>query len=141
MFTYFAEIRLAIVCALVGLIIFLVARHVRAQTDVLRAHMEGRNRLLDRFGDAEAFLAFARTEEGRTILRPPDLGAGASRVPGLRLLQSAIVCLALGVGFKFFVSGQEGPGIGVVLLSAGAGQALAGLLAWFTQRTSGGQRS
>lgn len=141
MVTYFAEIRLAIVCALVGVILYLVARHVRAQADVLRAHLEGRNRLLDRFGDAETFLAFARSDEGRMILRPPELAAGISRPPGLRLLQSAIVCLALGVGFRFYTGGQEAQAVGVVLLAAGVGQALAGVLAWFTQRRSGGRRT
>lgn len=141
MFSYFAEIRLALVCALIGLIIYLVARHVRAQADILRAHLEGRNRLLDRFGNAEAFLAFARTDEGRALLRAPDMVPGAPRVPGLRLLQSAIVCLALGIGLEFFINGQESAGIGVVLLSAGVGQVLAGLLAWLTQRTSSGPRS
>jgi len=146
MYMFSAELRLAILFAFVGFIIYLVARHVRAQSDLLRVHLEGRNRLLDRFGDAEAFLTFARSDEGRALLRTPEPIPGTARVPGLRLLQSAAVSLATGVGFTFFSGpsttggGQEAQAIGVVLLSAGIGLALAGLLARAVPRASRSNR-
>ena len=88
---YATELRLAIFLAFVGFVLFLVARQSRNRLEILRLHLEGRNRLIERFGDAEAFLAFARSEEGRAALRAPDTGDAGRAVPGLRLFQGAIV--------------------------------------------------
>lgn len=135
---FYAEIRLALFLAFVAFVLYLVARQARGAADVLKLHLEGRNRLIDRFGDADAFLAFARSEEGRAILHPPQPSSGGARVAGLRLFQSAILCLALGAGW--YVSGVQSPGggqeartLGVLLGSTGVGLLLAGLLAWLTR--------
>lgn len=79
-------------------------RRVQAQTELQRLHLEGRNRLLERFDTSQALLEFAATEPGRILFTPPNLlpAAGAKPQPeGLRLLQSGLLSLFVGLAFRF----------------------------------------
>ncbi len=91
---YSPEIRLALLLAFFGFVLWLVSRKVRSASELHKLHLEGRNRLLDRLGDAEAFLAFARTPEGRALLEAPHLDPGPR--PGIRLLQMGTFGTVLG---------------------------------------------
>ncbi len=148
----FTEIRLAILFAFLAFVVWLVSRRVHTHADILKLHIEGRNRLLDRFQDADAFLAFARTEEGQAFLHPPELFASGVRTPpGLRLVQVGLFSLILGAGFEYLgltlpsranaarenflavqmvMDAQGYELIGVVLITAGVGLLVAGIAAW-----------
>ncbi len=146
------EIRLAILFAFLAFVVWLVSRRVHTHSDLLKVHIEGRNHLLDRFRDVDAFLAFARTDEGQAFLHPPELFASSVRTPpGLRLIQGGLVSLVLGAGFEYLavtlfaranigrggsldpnmvMDGQSYELIGIVLISAGVGLLVAGVVAW-----------
>jgi hypothetical protein len=152
MYSAATEIRLAILFAFLAFVVWLVSRRVRTQSDILKLHIEGRNRLLDRFHDADAFLAFAQTEEGRAFLHPPELFASGVRTPpGLRLVQGGLFSLVLGAGFEYLgltlsaranigrgsfldthmaMDGQSYELIGMLLITAGVGLLVAGIVAW-----------
>ncbi len=153
---FYIVARLGVLFAFIGFILWLVSRKVRTQDEVLKLHLEGRNRLLERFADANALVAFAATTEGRALLQPPDLPLAEPRLPaGVRMVQSGIVALALGGGFEYLgaswirradlargnfldsrllLDGQGYEMAGVLLLCGGAGLIIAGLLAWWWQQ-------
>lgn len=79
-------------------------RRGQAQMELQRLHLEGRNRLLEGFDTPQALLDFAATEPGRALFTPPSLLPYANAKPrpeGLRLLQSGILSLFVGLGFRF----------------------------------------
>lgn len=143
-FVLYSVLRLAVFFAFAGFVLYLVARHARTQSELLRLHLEARNRLLDRFSTADAFLAFARSDEGRAVLQAPSLPAAAPRLPGLRLFQGGALCLALGGGWLLAgagagAGGRESFTVASLILSGGVGLVLSGVLAWFAARAAGRQ--
>ena len=97
---------LQITCALgfVAFMAWLWFLRAQAQTELQRLHLEGRNRLLERFDTPQALLDFAATEAGRSLFGPlssTQAETVASRHEGLRLIQVGIVSLFVGLGFRF----------------------------------------
>lgn len=154
---YFATFRIALFFGLIAFVLWLISRRAQRASGLLKLHQEGRNRLLDRFSDAESFLAFIRTEEGRSFLQAPQFAQKTQPVPGLRLLQISTVALPLGIGMLILsrqtlaridsVRGNHLDVIarsdahqyelfGVVMLCAGVGLLLAALAAWLSYRMS-----
>ena len=88
---------------LMGLFAFflwLLSRRAFTRSDLLRLHLEGRHRLLDRFASSTEFLNFARSEEGHDLLRPPQLPSPRPPAPaGLRLIQAGILCFLVSKAF------------------------------------------
>jgi hypothetical protein len=149
---FMIEIRFALLLAFLAFLLWLVSRKVRTHSELMKLHLEGRNRMLDRFGDAEAFLSFARTEEGRAFLETSSLAAPARTRPGVRLLQCGLISLLLGFGMRsmgigwrmqanlargsfldtnLLSNGQSFETFGTLLLFGGAGLVLASAIAWF----------
>ena len=56
-----------------GFIAWTIHQRMRQGADLLRLHMETRNRLLDKFGTTQEFLEFAQTEGGQSLLAPPQI--------------------------------------------------------------------
>jgi hypothetical protein len=70
----------------------------KSRSELKFREFETRHRVLEKFADSEAFLAFARSEEGRRLLlTSPEPALGGLR-GGLRLVQLGLLVLALGVG-------------------------------------------
>ncbi len=84
-----------VLAALLGA--WLLHQRLRTTADLMRLHLEGRNRLLEKFGTAQEFLDFTRTRAAEALL-PPRLGRDH---PGLRLLQAGVVCLLVGGAFLY----------------------------------------
>jgi hypothetical protein len=70
----------------------------KSRSELKVREFEVRHRVLEKFADSEAFLAFARSEEGRRLLlaSPPPVRNGGRG--GLRLIQTGLLVLALGIG-------------------------------------------
>jgi len=151
------EIRIALLFGFLAFVLWLISRKVKTSSELMKLHLEGRNRLLDRFGDAEDFLTFARSEEGRALLEAHSLVRGPQVQPGLRLFQCGLVALPVGVGLgkigaemtaqanlargsyldhRAWSEGGDYQLMGILLLTLGVGLLLAGLLAWFSDRTA-----
>ncbi len=78
-------------------------RRAQATADLQRLHLEGWNRTLERFDTPQALVEFLSTEAGRSLLAPPVPLGGASTKQaheGLRLIQSGLVALFVGLGFR-----------------------------------------
>lgn len=90
-----------IILAGAGLFAWFQQGRMRRGADLLRLHLEARNRLLDKVGTSQEFLDFARTEEGRSLLSlPVSPTAPQSQSPaGLRLVQTGIVGMLVGAAF------------------------------------------
>ena len=85
---------------IVGIVMFAVMQMTRRRLQVRRrmARDAMTARLAERFGDGDAFVAFARTPEGRALLENEySPAAMAHRVLGL--VQFGIVACAIGVAF------------------------------------------
>lgn len=85
--------------AVVALIVLILAVWwFRSRSELKFREFEVRHRVLEKFADSEAFLAFARSEEGRRLLlTTPDAAKNGGRA-GLRLVQTGLLVLALGIG-------------------------------------------
>jgi hypothetical protein len=94
-------LQLALALGFTGFLAWLWFRKARAQAELLRLHVEGRNRLLERLESPQALLDFAATEVGACLLTPPRLqvAPAASKPEGLRLIQAGLVTLFAGFGF------------------------------------------
>jgi hypothetical protein len=76
-----------------------------ARSELRFREFEVRHRLLEKFADSEAFLEFARSEEGRRLLLlAPEAGRNGRR-GGLRLVQVGLLVLALGIGARIGAAG------------------------------------
>lgn len=84
-----------------GFIVWPVHQRMRQGSDLLRLHLESRNRLLDKFGTTQEFLEFANTEAGQSLLAPPQLPTApqATAPAGLRMIQAGIPSVLVGVAF------------------------------------------
>lgn len=86
---------------LLAYLAWLFSKRVHSRSELLRQHLEGRNRFLERFGSGQEFLDFARTEEGHALLEAPQLPAPAKAAPaGLRLFQLGVVAMLVGAAFN-----------------------------------------
>ena len=93
-------------------------RFLRTRAEVLRAHAEGRNRVLALVSSLEEFLAFARTAEGRGLLEPPTFPSDAPH--GLHLIQAGVAILGIAVGVAVATGFREaGPPLLVTFVGAG----------------------
>ncbi|HEX4823246.1 MAG TPA: hypothetical protein VFV19_02935 [Candidatus Polarisedimenticolaceae bacterium] len=72
--------------------------HVRA--DLKLREFEIRHRVFEKFADSQAFLDFARSEEGRRLLSATAEPARNPWRAGLGLLSVGLLVLALGIGAK-----------------------------------------
>ncbi len=86
---------------IIGFIAWTIRQRINQGADLLRLHLETRNRLLDKFGTTQEFLEFANTESGRSLLAPPQLPtAPQATVPaGLRMIQLGIPSVLVGAAF------------------------------------------
>lgn len=151
----FIVLRLAVLFAFLGFVLWLVSRKLRTHSELMHLHLMGRNRLLDRFQDPEQLLTFARTEEGHALLEAPHLERPQRPRPGLRLLQASLFCLPVGGGLILagerwlrlanpnrgnfldtaaVMDAREYLFLGQMILAVGIGLLLAGLLAWRLDR-------
>src|SRR4249920_2350938 len=72
----------------------------RARSELRFREYEVRHRILEKFADSEAFLTFARSEEGRRLLLAAPEATRNGRSGALRLLQVGLLVLALGIGAR-----------------------------------------
>ena len=89
-----ASLFFAFAAILIGLAIW----WYKARSELKIREFETRHRVLEKFADSEAFLAFARSEEGRRLLLtspPPVRNGGRGAV---RLIQTGLLVFALGIG-------------------------------------------
>jgi len=93
-------LQLAVALGFTGFLAWLWIRRTQAQTELLRLHLEGRNRWLERLESPQALLDFAATEAGQALLTPPRFpeAAGKPKPEGLRLIQAGLVSLFAGLG-------------------------------------------
>lgn len=84
-----------------GFIAWTIHQRMRQGADLLRLHMETRNRLLDKFGTTQEFLEFAQTEGGQSLLSPPQIPTApqVAAPAGLRMVQLGIPSVLVGVAF------------------------------------------
>lgn len=101
-----------------GYIAWTLHQRMRQGADLLRLHMETRNRLLDKFGTTQEFLEFAQTEAGQSLLAPPRLPTApqVAAPAGLRLIQLGIPSVLVGLAFlvqshlwRHFAEATTGP--------------------------------
>jgi hypothetical protein len=85
--------------AFVAVLIALALRWHKSRSELRFREFEVRHRLLEKFADSEAFLEFARSEEGRRLLllTPPPPARHGGRA-GIRLVQAGLLVLGLGIG-------------------------------------------
>jgi hypothetical protein len=84
-----------------GFLAWLFSRKVHSRSELMRLHLEGRNRLLERFASSQEFLAFARTDEGRSLLDPPHWPAAGKGMPlWLRLIALGLAAVLVGLAFN-----------------------------------------
>ena len=134
---------------IVGIVAFAVVHVLRRGQQVRRrmARDAMTLRLAERFGDGDAFVAFARTPEGRALLENEySPAAMAHRVLGL--VQFGIVACAIGVAFlingiapppgtdmNFVREADNARWWGWLTLGLGVGLLLAGVVsAWVARR-------
>ena len=89
-----ASLFFAFIATLIGLAIW----WYKAHSELKLREFETRHRVLEKFADSEAFLAFARSDEGRGLLLaspPPGRNGGRGAI---RLIQTGLLVLALGIG-------------------------------------------
>lgn len=80
---------------------WLYAKRVTSRGELMRLHLEGRNRLLERFASVQEFLDFARGPEGQALLAAPQLPAPPKAAPqGLRMFQLGVIALLVGAAFN-----------------------------------------
>ncbi len=91
-------VKVALVFAFLGFLFWLLYRGIRLRIQPRLQKAEVLNRLLDKFGSAREFTEFLQTEEGRRFLDDPlpPLHSPSHRI--LRLVQTGIVILTVGVG-------------------------------------------
>lgn len=95
------SLRFMAALGLLGFLAWLYAQRVASRSGLLRLHLEGRNRLLERFASAAEFLEFARSPEGKALLEAPQLPAPAKAAPlGLRMFQLGVVAMLVGAAFN-----------------------------------------
>ena len=98
----FETLQIAVLLGFMAFLARLWSRRAERRADLLRLHLEGRNRLLERLDTAQALLDFAATGPGRALLEPPALAEAAPqpRREGLRLVQAGLVALFVGLGSR-----------------------------------------
>ena len=87
---------LLLVGAIACVVLQMWRRKLHADRRMRRDEMVGR--LAERFGDGDAFVAFARTAEGRTLLEN-EYSPAATALRILGLVQFGIVACAIGAAF------------------------------------------
>lgn len=96
-------IQIALVLGFMGFLAWLWSRRGHQQVELQRLHLEGRNRLLETMESPQALLEFAASEVGQKLLEPPSHPKESAVAPhpeGLRLIQTGLVSLFLGFGFR-----------------------------------------
>jgi len=94
-----AAVGLGFLAALLALAIF----WFRSRADLRVREMEIRHRVLEKYSDSEAFLAFARSDEGRRLLLGVAEPASNWRTR-LGLIQIGLLVLAIGIGARLSAS-------------------------------------
>ena len=84
-----------------GLVAWFIYQRMSRGAELLRQHLDTRNRLLDKFGTAQEFLDFANTEAGHSLLAPPRMPTAPQVVAPavLRMVQAGIVSVLVGGAF------------------------------------------
>jgi hypothetical protein len=124
----------------------------RAQLAAQRSQLdlELRNRLLDKFANAQEFLEFVETEKGRKLLQGLAPQASNPRLTSMRFMQAGALSVLLGYGFylnagrlkgltdiNFVNKAQDLKSWGTLLVAAGVGQVVAAAIGYEFARRHG----
>lgn len=88
----------ALVVGFLAIVLGLAIWWHHSRSELRLREFEVRHRVLEKFADSDAFLAFARTEEGRRLLLPAPEPARNGRLGWLRLVQIGLLVFAIGIG-------------------------------------------
>ena len=81
-----------------AVVIVLAVWWFKSRSELRLREFEVRHRVLEKFADSEAFLQFARSDEGRRLLLVAPEPTRNGRRGGLRLVQAGLLVLAIGIG-------------------------------------------
>lgn len=88
----------AVMLGFLAVVLGLAVWWLKSRSEQRLRELEVRHRVLEKFADSEAFLQFARSDEGRRLLLVAPEPARNGRRSGLRLLQAGLLVLAIGIG-------------------------------------------
>lgn len=95
--------------AFLAVVLALAVWWYKSRSELKLREFEVRHRVIEKFADSEAFLAFARSDEGRRMLLIAPEPTRNRRLGGLRLVQVGL--LVLGIGFGAVISAARIPDI------------------------------
>lgn len=96
----------AVVLGFVAFALSLAVVWYRSRSELRLRELEIRHRVLEKFADSQAFLEFARSEEGRRLLLASPETARNGRRSWQGLLYVGLVVFALGVGSWISAAGM-----------------------------------